>query len=1242
MANRRGRTRERFMRFHFIARMVAACAMLAAVSPGARAGDAPVQVLQVDMAARIDRVAKFPSRFAVDVPFNASPATDGAWTTTGATSTWHHTLQIPGAVSMSFHATPVRLPPTAVLKVTVGGVDYVYRAKDVSATELWSRVGRGDTMAFELTVATTDRATTRLEITSLQAGYRSFDSPQRNHPHFKALSATGQAAAAIESCTENWSCHTSSVNTGPGQATVALIIGNVGQCTGVLLNDVPGDGTPYVLTARHCENGDPDGGTPGAAGSLTVYWNAITPCSQALGSIYSPGIPAQFGADTVVEQQDTWLVRLKTPPIVDDAYYAGWDATGAAFVGGFTAHHGLGGARQFTGWFGQANFQTVPGSALGVGFNSTLWGTVNAVGSVSPGASGSGIFDATGRLVGTLSRASLQGSDDDSPGVCPAPSPPVPSPQSSTAVSTALSGVFASTADPKSTTGSVTIQSVLDPDHTGRMVMDGQTSPPFLFFSAGFGADPQTSFSRSLSWNTKNVTSCTASGGVAGDGWAGAKPLAGSAGVTSFDEGDVEYVLTCSDGTRSVTKRLTLHWVFSMPSVDLHFLGSEPFGTPFEMSWTSTVRPCVPSGGHPGDGWSGTFATETRTMVTETEPGQVTYTLTCGSGARTATSQISVQIRPPSATLGTEANAPLRIGEIAHLGTTTSGRPCVATGGAVGDGWAGTTIPSEASTAFTVTENAPGTYTYTVACGSGAFVATAQTTIMFTADAPSVSLTATPNPALAAPISFSGGGEQVVLSWVANVHPCTISIISPLPATFPGPITDSPQGSALASSFLLGDITYKISCGSGANSAQATTVVTYTGTPGVVASSPLNVIAGSQFTVGALKNNLLPCTATGGTAGDGWAGPMTFTTALLPQTNVSVVENTAGTYTYTVTCGSGAQQITTQTTTTVLATAPFVTITASKQQAILGEDVTITWNSNTSPCTSVGGTATDGWGGPIPSSGSRTLTEHDARIYFYRVVCGLGGTLIGDSEVQVTFIVTAPPQLQANATSVVVGDAVTLTWSSSDGSTCNAAGGTAGDGWSGAKAASGSQQVRESGPRTYTYFLTCGAAPMVTLNVTFTTPPPLPQPVLPPSVTLNASSTTVTAGDSFNLTYTPANADACTAAGGSVADGWQTNGLTLSGASQSVRETTAGTYTYSITCTRTGFPAATSSVTVTVNPQVVVPGTPPGGGGSSGGGGGGGGGFGGLEVGYLAALVFLRRRWSVTARKVPTTTRPPW
>ena len=97
----------------------------------------------------------------------------------------------------------------------------------------------------------------RLEIDSFQAGYRSLGHATPDNPHYRQL--VGQSTSS-GSCTLNYSCQAVAANQGPANATVAIIVNNEYQCTGTLLNDTQSDGTPYVLTARHCENGSSAGG----------------------------------------------------------------------------------------------------------------------------------------------------------------------------------------------------------------------------------------------------------------------------------------------------------------------------------------------------------------------------------------------------------------------------------------------------------------------------------------------------------------------------------------------------------------------------------------------------------------------------------------------------------------------------------------------------------------------------------------------------------------------------------------------------------------------------------------------------------------------------------------------------------------------------------------------------------------------------------------------------------------------
>lgn len=524
-----------------ISAIVSLLALLGSISP-LRAAATPL-VVNVDFAALIDKVGQERERFAVQVPQRISAASAGQWSSNGSTRTWKYTVRVPTAVSMSFHASRLVLPPSAVLTVTGTRASVTYRARDVSRGGLWARPLIGDTLTISLSIAASEASRVQLEIDGLQAGYRGFGGVPSHPEYLKRFAARN--ASTTQSCTENYSCDQAAANQKPSHATVAVLIGNQYQCTGTLLNDSSNDRTPYVLTARHCQNGVLGGGAPQAANNITVYWDAVAPCGAVLGSIYDGSTPAQGGATTMVEQQDAWLVKLDSPPVAEDAYWAGWDATGSAFTGGHSIHHALGLDKQFVQWYGQSVLLHISGATLNVGYDSTFWGVVNQLGSVGAGASGSALFDADNNVVGLASLAALQ-NGENSAGVCPVNPPPAPSASTVTAEFTALSAVFASTADGTSTTGNTTIQSVLDPARSGQLVSGGSGILP-VSLSADT-TSPTTFQTLTLSWNVAGAQSCTATGGASGDGWAGAKSPTGTATINNYSGGAVPYTLSCAAG----------------------------------------------------------------------------------------------------------------------------------------------------------------------------------------------------------------------------------------------------------------------------------------------------------------------------------------------------------------------------------------------------------------------------------------------------------------------------------------------------------------------------------------------------------------------------------------------------------------------------------------------------------------------------------------------------------------------
>jgi len=166
--------------------------------------------------------------------------------------------------------------------------------------------------------------------------------------------------------------------------------------------------------------------------------------------------------------------------------------------------------------------------------------------------------------------------------------------------------------------------------------------------------------------------------------------------------------------------------------------------------------------------------------------------------------------------------------------------------------------------------------------------------------------------------------------------------------------------------------------------------------------------------------------------------------------------------------------------------------------------------------------------------------------------------------------------ISANPTSIVSGESSTLTWSSTNATSCTASGG-----WSGSEATSAMTSVAPTVTTTYT--LTCtgsggSANASATITVTTATPPP-------PSVSISANPTSVTSGGSITLAWSSTNTTACTAS-----NGW--SGTEATSGTQPINNF-AATTTFTLTCTGAGGSANQSvTVTVTAAPPPSVPTAP--------------------------------------------------
>jgi probable HAF family extracellular repeat protein len=153
------------------------------------------------------------------------------------------------------------------------------------------------------------------------------------------------------------------------------------------------------------------------------------------------------------------------------------------------------------------------------------------------------------------------------------------------------------------------------------------------------------------------------------------------------------------------------------------------------------------------------------------------------------------------------------------------------------------------------------------------------------------------------------------------------------------------------------------------------------------------------------------------------------------------------------------------------------TISASSSAATVGLPLKITWSASPgSACTADGSTSS--FQGSIPINGGKILTETAAGTVSYLINCTAAGAPVVDPSTSVVWkwpaVTTA---ISASPTTITAGQSTTLTWESSNATSCTATGGGESDQWAGAKATSGSQTVTEAfGPSVSSAVLTFGIA----------------------------------------------------------------------------------------------------------------------------------------------------------------------
>jgi hypothetical protein len=166
---------------------------------------------------------------------------------------------------------------------------------------------------------------------------------------------------------------------------------------------------------------------------------------------------------------------------------------------------------------------------------------------------------------------------------------------------------------------------------------------------------------------------------------------------------------------------------------------------------------------------------------------------------------------------------------------------------------------------------------------------------------------------------------------------------------------------------------------------------------------------------------------------------------------------------------------------------PTVAIALSSTSITVGASSTLTWSStHATSCTASGA-----WSGTQPTSGTLRETPSASGSSMFALSCsGAGGTASASATLTVTAAPPAPTvAISASPSSITVGESSTLTWSSTNATSCMASGA-----WSGAQPISGTVDETPSASGSSMFALSCSGAGGTAMS----------------SVTVNVAAVTVT------------------------------------------------------------------------------------------------------------------------------------
>ena len=175
-------------------------------------------------------------------------------------------------------------------------------------------------------------------------------------------------------------------------------------CTASMVNNTNQDCSPLILTAMHCT----ESSNANHFNQYTFYYNYE---SSGCGSGSAPTNQTVVGCTWLADSDDgggssgsdfALLEANSAIPSGYNTYYNGWNAQNVASGSGVSIHHPAGDRKKISTYTSALSTTGWNGNGVPSHWEVDWAGTANGHGVTEGGSSGSPIFDAQGRIVGTL------------------------------------------------------------------------------------------------------------------------------------------------------------------------------------------------------------------------------------------------------------------------------------------------------------------------------------------------------------------------------------------------------------------------------------------------------------------------------------------------------------------------------------------------------------------------------------------------------------------------------------------------------------------------------------------------------------------------------------------------------------------------------------------------------------------------------------------------------------------------